>query len=363
MKLSEQDLAGLLSRYLLNNQQLSSLGYPIEDTEDPARAIIIATDFPTPARPFDVNAREFVPRRMADSSHQNRDYDSGRGSGSSSPRSGSSSPRSTDSDPEEDERIRHSIERKCARCTRGFLITTDGEYVTRDRCLHHWGRLKRDPHTSLPIEWACCGGPPNDPGCSRAPLHVWSGTSAGVNGPLEGYVRTRPRIPGAPRRCILALDCEMCYTAAGLQVAQVEVVGADGRRVYTTYVRPDAPIIDYNTRFSGISPRHLQKTTKTLQDVQRELLNIIDSDTILVGHGLENDLRALRLLHNRVVDTAVSFAHPRGLPFRMSLKHLASVHLHIEVQKRHHSPVEDARVSLDLMLMRIQNDFMFPCPR
>lgn len=356
MKLSDHDLANLMSRYLLNNLQLSSLGYPIEDPEDPTRAIIIATDFPTPARQFDVNAREFVPRRKGDS--QIKDYDSGRGSGSSSPRSGSSSPRSTDSDPEEDERL-HGIERKCARCAQGFLITQDGVYITKERCSYHYGRIKRDAHTFLPIEWGCCGAAPNDPGCSKASVHVWSGTSAGVNGPLEGYVRTRPRIPGAPRHAVLAVDCEMVYTAAGLQVAQVEVVGADGRRIYSTYVRPDAQVVDHNTRYSGISARHMQKATKTLQGVQRELLNIIDADTILVGHGLENDLRALRLLHSRVVDTAVSFAHPRGLPFRMSLKHLANVHLQMEVQQRHHSPVEDARVSLELMLVLIQNDFGF----
>jgi hypothetical protein len=43
----------------------------------------------------------------------------------------------------------------------------------------------------------------------------------------------------------------------------------------------------------------------------------------LLGHGLENDLRALRLCHPTVVDSALVFAHPRGLPIRFRLRALA----------------------------------------
>lgn len=195
----------------------------------------------------------------------------------------------------------------------------------------------------------------------RASLHVWSGTCAGLNGPLEGFVRTKARAPraGVPRKRVLALDCEMCYTAAGLQAVRLEVVGADGRQVYGAFVLPDAPVVDYNTRFSGISARDLRKATKSLRDVQSDLLALVDADTILVGHGLENDLRALRLLHGRVVDTAVAFPHARGLPFRRSLRALAAQHLSRPVQETRHCPLEDARASMELMLWRVQEDFRF----
>lgn len=45
-------------------------------------------------------------------------------------------------------------------------------------------------------------------------------------------------------------------------------------------------------------------------------------DTILIGHALDNDLRALRLVHQRVVDTAALFPHARGLPYRRALRDL-----------------------------------------
>jgi RNA exonuclease 1 len=37
---------------------------------------------------------------------------------------------------------------------------------------------------------------------------------------------------------------------------------------------------------------------------------------------LENDLKSLRLIHRKVIDTAVLFPHPKGPPFRRALKDL-----------------------------------------
>jgi RNA exonuclease 1 len=49
-------------------------------------------------------------------------------------------------------------------------------------------------------------------------------------------------------------------------------------------------------------------------------MGFINADIIFVGHGLENDLRALRIVHGNVVDTSVIFPHPNGLPYHRSLK-------------------------------------------
>jgi hypothetical protein len=38
-----------------------------------------------------------------------------------------------------------------------------------------------------------------------------------------------------------------------------------------------------------------------------------------LGHGLENDLRALKILHSRVIDTSLVFPHFYGLPYRKML--------------------------------------------
>jgi len=41
---------------------------------------------------------------------------------------------------------------------------------------------------------------------------------------------------------------------------------------------------------------------------------------VLVGHSIDSDLRALQIVHSRVIDTAALYPHPRGAPFKLSLK-------------------------------------------
>ena len=72
--------------------------------------------------------------------------------------------------------------------------------------------------------------------------------------------------------------------------------------------------------------------TKNLKEVQNDLMGFINADTVLVGHGLENDLRALNIIHGVVLDTAVVFPHFYGLPFRRSLRSLVSSYLKRDIQ-------------------------------
>lgn len=48
-------------------------------------------------------------------------------------------------------------------------------------------------------------------------------------------------------------------------------------------------------RFSGVSEDDVKNSSFSLQDVQAELLSFVSETTILVGHGLENDLCALKV--------------------------------------------------------------------
>lgn len=323
-RISPEELAEALRPHLLSPQRMWTLGYPFEIEPNSCKAVVYVNPppRPRPATSWDVNAPEFVPSGGSCG-------DSGRGSCGSSPRS--------DSDEEAD-----AVERTCVRCDALFRMSRDGDYVSEEPCVYHWGRAGAERR------YSCCGAAPGARGCSTARLHVWSGTRPGMNGPLDGYVRARSRRGG-----VFALDTEMCYTTSGLELASVAVVAADGRLVYRALVRPAGRVVDHNTRFSGIRPRDLARATKTLRDVQNDILGFVGSDTILVGHALDNDLRVLKLLHGAVVDTVALYPHARGWPLRRSLRALAAELLGRSVQRGTHSPLEDARAAMDLVLLRV----------
>lgn len=112
---------------------------------------------------------------------------------------------------------------------------------------------------------------------------------------------------------MVALDCELVYTTAGMSLARVTVLSGSGSVLLDEHVRPPAgvAIVDLNTRFSGVQDADLDKAVLDVGGVQRALAQFVDAETILVGHGLENDLKALRLVHTRVIDTAIVSSNDR----------------------------------------------------
>jgi len=125
----------------------------------------------------------------------------------------------------------------------------------------------------------------------------------------------------------------MCYTTRGLEVTRVSVVDIDLKEVYESLVKPDAQILDYNTRWSGLNEEIMSECDKSLAQVQAELLKIVDEDSILIGHSLDSDFKALKLVHRKVVDTSVVFPHKLGLPYKRALRNLMSEHLQKIIQE------------------------------
>lgn len=90
---------------------------------------------------------------------------------------------------------------------------------------------------------------------------------------------------------------------------------------------------------------------------QEDFLKLVYKETILVGHSLENDLLALKISHNLVIDTAVLYKHPRGGSYKTALRVLTRRFLSREIQESDsgHDSVEDARAALELALLKIRH--------
>ncbi|OCT61617.1 RNA exonuclease 5 [Xenopus laevis] len=148
---------------------------------------------------------------------------------------------------------------------------------------------------------------------------------------------------------LFGLDCEMCLTDKGSELTRISLVDANGSCIMDELVKPDNIIRDYMTRFSGITRKLLLPVKMKLKDVQHKLKSLLPPNAVLVGHSLDNDLRALQMIHPHVIDTALLFAREYGRKFR--LKFLAQVVLGREIQtedRMGHCPAEDARATLNL---------------
>ena len=156
---------------------------------------------------------------------------------------------------------------------------------------------------------------------------------------------------------IYSLDCEMVLTTDKVySLARVTLLDWSGHTALDKYVLPKLLVSDYFTQYSGITPAHLCAATSTLQEIQTELLTLLTPTTILLGHSLDSDLKALKLTHPLVIDTSMIYPHPRGLPLRSSLKYLAQKYLHrdIQMQLDGHNAIEDARAVLDLVKLKCE---------
>ncbi|CAI5450718.1 unnamed protein product [Caenorhabditis angaria] len=202
--------------------------------------------------------------------------------------------------------------RLCCRCKNDFELDENGE----DVCLFHLKKAKFDRE-------------------------------------LQKFVSTpRSLGPVDPRnRNVFGIDCEMVYTRNGPAVARVSLVDFAENVVLDIFVKPEALILDPNTEFSGLTVEMIEeKARDNLETCRQKLFRHINSRSILIGHSLEADLKALRIAHLTVIDTALLF----GGRMKPSLKKLARKHLRKSIQQFNpenlgHDSVEDARTCVQLV--------------
>ncbi|XP_057698023.1 RNA exonuclease 1 homolog [Corythoichthys intestinalis] len=244
----------------------------------------------------------------------------------------------------------------CCRCGAEYKVNVKGSCLRKEECAFHWGRVRRQKVAGgWETMYSCCSGAVGSSGCQTAQQHVQDGRTES----LDGYVTTFSKgLPPDGNGGVFALDCEMCYTKQGLELTRITVINSELQVIYDTFVKPDSKVVDYNTRFSGVTPEDLNGTTITLRDVQAVLLSMFSAESILVGHSLESDLLALKLIHSSVVDTAIVFPHRLGFPYKRALRNLMADYLKRIIQDSvdGHDSSEDATACMELMIWKLKED-------
>lgn len=260
-----------------------------------------------------------------------------------------------------DSRVLNNFKTKnriCFRCLKSFAVKDNGFPLKKEACTYHSGKLWTSRvHGQIIKQYSCCKNEPNSLGCCCSDVHVVDGS--GHPDYLTGYVSTETGSlvktdKNRVRKKVYALDCEMCNTTIGMELTRITVVDTKCKTVLESLVKPGNPILDYNTKFSGIKEGDLNGVTKDLQYVQRKLLKLFDSNTIVIGHSLESDFKALKLFHPTVIDTTDVFPHRKGLPFKRALRTIVAEVMMKIIQDDvgGHDSAEDAISCMKLMLSK-----------
>ncbi|XP_026761411.2 RNA exonuclease 1 homolog [Galleria mellonella] len=242
--------------------------------------------------------------------------------------------------------------RTCCRCKKDYTVNKKGFAAVKEECIYHPNNKYR---VRGEARYQCCSQDGTSDGCCIAPSHVYEYVDFEN---LKGYVRTMPPEKSMEDYGVYSLDCEMCYTTHGLDLTRVTVINSACKVVYETFIRPLHPIIDYNTRYSGITEEQMLEVKTTLLEVQATLLTMFNSKTILVGHSLESDFKALKLIHDTVIDTSILFPHKMGPPYKRALRNLSSEYLKKIIQNSvdGHDSAEDATVCMELIHFKLKED-------
>ncbi|XP_063535620.1 RNA exonuclease 5 [Cydia strobilella] len=201
-------------------------------------------------------------------------------------------------------------------------------------------------------------------------LSAWQLIEESYPVPLKGklesaysdYVMTKDQyMPVTDKSPMFGLDCEMCITNAGSELTRVSLVDEKHNMIYDSLVKPYNDITDYLTRYSGITKKLLSDVTKRLEDVQKDIRELLPADAILVGQSLNLDLHALRMMHPYVIDTSVIFNFTGERTRKPKLKALARELLKLDIQsgKNGHCSVEDSLASLKLVQLKLGKHLEF----
>lgn len=245
--------------------------------------------------------------------------------------------------------------RTCKRCSLQFKLKEQLDANTK--CLYHSGRNKKKD--TLQREWTCCGGIVGVADCHPCCVlehHVFQWDNPEEMHHAIPFTSTNDLPTSKTAFKAIGIDCEMGYTTMGFELLRTTAIDfISGEEIVDILVRPKGVVIDLNTKWLGVA--EIKEEAVTFEDHLALLNEIMDKNTILVGHGLENDLNAMRILHNRVVDTAILYPKHKVTPqMRFLLKYLCFTYLGRTIQTGEHDSGEDSLGAIDVVKHFINKD-------
>lgn len=247
--------------------------------------------------------------------------------------------------------VNESLTRECRRCGTVFKLDQQLEPTT---CIFHHGKLRRQPGTKIRF-YDCCRAPEDDnKPCDESKHHVFQISKPEEKQAVLPYTLTKEIFQDKAQYNVLGIDCEMGFTTKGFELMRITAVDYfTEKTVLDTYVLPYGEVVDLNTRYSGIS--QINADFVSYNQALQELGAIMDKDTILIGHGLENDMNAMRLIHEQIIDTSILYPKFETSPtFRWSLKDLTFKYLSKNIQIGEHDSAEDSVAAIQIVKYHVK---------
>ncbi|MCJ1321656.1 RNA exonuclease 3 [Xylographa vitiligo] len=281
---------------------------------------------------------------------------------------------------------------QCDRCKSRFQVfpgrrADDGALTSGGSCTYHFGKPRRPAKEKSDTGHkdtvhSCCGQQIGTPGCVTAESHVFKVSENKRLALIMPFKKTTNIGSITPENAV-CFDCEMGYTTLGMELIRLTATAwPDGKEILDVLVRPLGEVLDLNSRFSGVWPKHFNDAVQHTEgspppelsnetgeqerrlsmvnspsEARELLLTHLTTTTPLIGHALENDLNSARIIHPAIIDTVILYPHPRGLPIRHGLKMLVKKHLNRDIQMggaQGHDSKEDARAAGELVRLKVK---------
>ncbi|EED19596.1 RNA exonuclease, putative [Talaromyces stipitatus ATCC 10500] len=199
-----------------------------------------------------------------------------------------------------------------------------------------------------------------------------TGRKTNTNVRYEEFRPTPQAVAGQRKRKIVAIDCEMVGLWKGsdsvVLLCSVDVL--TGETLLNTLVNPVSKVKSWRSTVSGVTRKAMNVAIERGQALRgwpaarKALWQYVDTETILVGHALQNDLNVLGIFHPRIVDTAILAAQAvfldhqgKKFPQTYGLKKLLAcfVNMAIQTGKRGHDCLEDTLATREVAIWCMRN--------